>query len=182
MQVIWTQVLNAVTMLSPLVALIVNCKKKRIYKRTPGKTLIVHIPISIAYHLSSALNVPMPITNKFKKADLALIHIYTVTVHETWSDSMTRMCWGFGKLSCVMNTMCVFRVVQGHSDTIFRLASLYASSFNLLNRIRRKTTVVLLGIASSVLFYFDDQFLYLGHPAFHVLLGFIHNHVFQLED
>lgn len=180
MQIVWTQILNAVTMVSPLIALVTNCKKKQIHKKTIGKTLIVHIPISIACHLTSGLNAPVPITKSFEKADLALIHIYAMVVRDTWSDKTS--CLDLGNFSYVMNTLCVIRVVKGHSDTLFRLLSLYASSHGLLEKIRKKTSMVLLCVASSVLFYFDDKLRCLGHPTFHVLLGFIHNHVFQLED
>lgn len=175
----WSQLLNALTMISPLVALISGCKKKQIHRKTIGKTLIIHIPISFAYHLSCALNGPIDTINTFKTADLSLIHIYAITVHANMNE---KSCDSLQNVSKLMNAICVFRVCKGYEDTLFRLASLYVGSYNLVKRTKKKHTLIGLSVVSSLLFYFDDHVKSLGHPTFHVLLGFIHNHVFNVID
>ena len=179
MPILWSQFLNAVTMVSPLIALISGCKRKHIHKNPVGKTLIIHIPISTAYHLSCALNGSINTINTFKTADLSLIHIYAITVHEHMHEHSSETLQNVSK---IMNAICIFRVCKGYEDTLFRMASLYAGSYNLVKRTQKKYLLIGLSLASSVLFYFDDHIRSLGHPTFHILLGFIHNHLFNVID
>lgn len=181
MPIVWTQVLNAVTMISPLIALILNSKKSQIHEKVVGKTLIVHIPISFAYHMSSALNAPSHTTKTLKIADLSLIHIYAVTVQDTFKKRRTR----FNRIQSVanvMNKICVYRICRGYEDTLFRLSSLYVGSYSLFAACTRikKTFLTVLGLSSSLLFYFDDHLMHMGHPTFHILLGFLHNDILEL--
>lgn len=182
MPIVWTQVLNAITMISPLIALILNSKRRQIHKKTVGKILIVHIPISFAYHMSSALNTPIHTTNKLKIADLSLIHVYAITVQDTFKKGRTTRFNRIQSIANVMNKICIYRICRGYEDTLFRLSSLYVGSYSLFVACTRikKTLLTLLGLSSSLLFYFDDHLMHMGHPTFHILLGFLHNDILEL--
>lgn len=183
MPIVWTQLFNAVTMVSPLIALISHIKTNSIHKRIVGKTLIIHIPISFTYHLTAALNAPVEIVNKFKKADLALIHIYAITANHSCKRNSTKSEMLISRtLSSIMNTACTYRVCNGFDNILFRMSSLYVASYNILQKHERKLQLIMLAITSSTCFYFDTYLLGFGHPTFHILLGILQHNILQHID
>lgn len=75
------QLLNAVTMVAPLLSLLRNCRKRG--SKTPlalvlCKVMCVHIPISFAYHLTHALSRHSTCINILKSIDYFMVHITTL--------------------------------------------------------------------------------------------------------
>lgn len=183
--VIWTQIANAFTMVSPFIAWWRH--RKVAEKQCLTRMLAVHIPISFLYHLVSGLNINGVIKGLLKRGDLALIHIYAMqacrAIKRSHSHFTTRMPMLF---VMPLNTYCIIRVCQGYEDTLLRMSSLYICTHDALRYVkalpRSKTRLILFGTSASVLFYFDDQLKGMGHSLFHIILGPLHHEVLELVD
>lgn len=179
--IVWTQIANAFTMISPLVAWWHHRKREKeccALKRL-RRTMIVHIPISFLYHLISGLNIIGCKRGFFKVCDLVLVHVYTLQAcHMIKQTPVSTM-----HLPLLLNTYCITRVCRGYEDTKLRMCSLYVCTHDALRKVkcmRSKRRLVALGVSSSMLFYFDNKLMNIGHPLFHVLLGFLHHEILGL--
>lgn len=178
--VIWTQIANALTMISPLIVWFKHrnaqkeCKELSCLKHM----LIIHIPVSFMYHMVSAFNTGRCIRGLLKRADLSLIHIYALKA--CGAIKRTQL----SKASTMLNAYCVTRVFQGYEDTKLRISSLYICTHDALRHIKvvdkAKQRLIILGVTSSLLFYFDEDLKSMGHSMFHILLGFLHHEVLRL--
>lgn len=182
--IIWTQIANAISMISPLVSMIFHKKKNdnvSIHKDKATKLLSIHIPISFCYHLVSAFNSHFRVRQILKIADLSMIHYYALRICEYFHQKRnvyhkTRLT----KLSFCINSLCIIRVCQGHEDTFTRLMGLYICSYNALKDEQGLNEIIIIGSVSSALFYFDDHLNNMGHSLFHILLGLLHHKILVL--
>ena len=182
--IIWTQIANAVSMISPLVSMLFHRKKNSnisIYKNKATKLLLLHIPISFCYHLISAFNSHFRLRNILKIADLSMIHYYALKVCEYFHHKRkiyykTQLT----KISLCINSLCIIRVCQGHEDTFTRMIGLYICSYNALKDEQGINEIIIIGSVSSALFYFDDYLNNVGHSLFHILLGLLHHKILLL--
>jgi len=179
MVIVWTQIANAVSMLSPLMAWWHHRKNKA---GTCGltRTMICHIPVSFMYHLVSGFGLRGLVRQVLKALDLSLIHIYAV---QTSCALMQRMPKApLTNFPTMLNFYCVFRVCQGHEDTGVRMTSLYLCSHTAMRHLQwsKKKQVVLIGGLSSAFFYFDDRLGDWGHSIFHIMLGRLHHEILCL--
>jgi hypothetical protein len=182
--IIWAQIANAVSMISPLVSMLFHRKKNdnlSVHKNKATRLLSIHIPISFCYHLISALNSHFRIRSILKIADLSMIHYYALTVSELFHHKRnvyykTQLT----KISQCVNSLCIIRVCQGHEDTFLRIIGLYICSYNALKDEQGLKEIIIIGSVSSALFYFDDHFNNIGHSLFHILLGLLHHKILLL--
>lgn len=184
--VIWTQIANAVTMISPLISWLHHRRKPKDKnvtgcKRNITRLLLCHIPVSFCYHLLSAFTCPTSIRYIFKVADLSMIHYYALKVSTCFHIKNNRTEQRLTTVSQCMNSVCIMRVCQGHEDTLMRIIGLYLCSYDALKDEHKAVPkIALLGGVSSLLFYYDDKLFNLGHPMFHVMLGFLHHEILKL--
>lgn len=182
--IIWTQVANAFSMISPLLTLLFhknNNKNLSVHKNKATTLLSIHIPISFCYHLISAFNSYICVRSILKIADLSMIHYYALKVCEYFHHKRnihykTRL----NKLSLCINSLCIMRVCQGHEDTFVRIIGLYICSYNALKNEQGLNEIIVIGSVSSTLFYFDDHLNHIGHSLFHILLGLLHHKILLL--
>lgn len=182
--VIWTQIANAISMISPLVSMLFHRKKidcNSIHKNKATRLLFIHIPISFFYHLISAFNSHFRIRSILKIADLTMIHYYALKVCEYFHHKRniyykTQLT----KISLCVNSLCIIRVCQGHEDTFTRMIGLYICSYNALKGEQGLNEIIIIGSVSSALFYFDDHLNNIGHSLFHILLGLLHHKILLL--
>lgn len=185
--IVWTQIANAFTMISPLVAWWHHRKKNRnkeCHKLLRlRRTLIVHIPVSFMYHFISGLNVNGCVRALLKRCDLSLVHVYALQACKTIKSLQGNGSLRLAKLSFLLNSYCITRVCRGYEDTKLRMSSLYICTHDAIKHVkctRTKWCMIILGISSSALFYFDEQLMRMGHSMFHILLGFLHNEILGL--
>lgn len=182
--IIWTQIANAISMISPLVSMLFHRKKNdnlSIHKHKATRLLSIHIPISFCYHLISAFNSHFRIRSILKIADLSMIHYYALKVCEYFHHKRniyykTRLT----KISLCLNSLCIIRVCQGHEDTFTRIIGLYICSYNALKDEQGLNEIIIIGSVSSALFYFDEHLNNVGHSLFHILLGLLHHKILLL--
>ena len=175
--VVWSQIANAITMVSPLITWWHHRHKQSTQCKNLRKTLIRHIPISFMYHLISGLGVNGLTRWVLKACDLCLVHFYALQVNNTLRQKQLPLT----KASYVLNTYCILRVCQGHEDTRIRMTSLYICSYDAIRHIDRgKRHILILGSLSSIFFYYDEYLRDMGHSVFHVLLGRLHHKVLML--
>lgn len=187
--VIWTQIANAFSMISPFIAWWShrrNQDSKNKHLKRLRRTLIIHIPISFLYHFTSALGIQGLTRNILKSCDLSLVHLYALQARSAITDNVSRFSITSQekpKLSTLLNLYCVVRVCKGYEDTRLRMTSLYACGHDVVRHVgnhKHTKKMVVLGVSSSILFYFDESLKNMGHSMFHILLGFLHNEIFGL--
>ena len=182
--IIWTQIANAVSMISPFVSMLFHRKKNEnlsIHKSKATRLLSIHIPISFCYHLISAFNNHRRIRNILKIADLSLIHYYAIRVCEYFHHKRKAYYKTYlTKISLCLNSICIIRVCQGHEDTFTRIIGLYICSYNALKDEKGINEIIIIGSVSSALFYFDEHLNNIGHSLFHILLGLLHHKILLL--
>ncbi len=188
--IIWTQVANAVSMISPFLSMLfhrrqihkeINSRKSTIHKHKATNLLSIHIPISFCYHLISAFNKFFHIRYILKIADLSMIHYYALRISHYFQQKrniITRT--HLSNISLCLNSLCIIRVCQGHEDTFTRIVGLYVCSYNALKNEENIHEIILIGTVSSALFYFDDHLNNVGHSLFHLLLGLLHHKILRL--
>lgn len=184
--VVWTQLANAFSMISPFICWLCHRKKKNtqdvnIHKQKATRLLSLHIPISFIYHFLSAFNVPCFVRQLLKKADLSMIHLYALKLSEYIQQKRKYIVNdNVKKLSTGINSLCIMRIMQGHEDTLMRLTGLYICSYNTLKNEQNVHEIIIVGSISSLLFYFDDYLSNIGHSFFHMLLGLLHHKLLVL--
>lgn len=181
--IIWTQIANAVSMISPLICMLFHRKtnKYNSHKRKATRLLSIHIPISFCYHFVSAFNRFFRLRYVLKVADLSMIHYYALKLsqyfHQKRNKSVQTLLF---KVSFCVNSICIIRVCNGHEDTFTRVVGLYICSYNALKGEENIKDILTIGSVSSVLFYFDEHLKNVGHSLFHLLLGLLHHKVLLL--
>lgn len=183
--IVWTQIANAVSMISPYITMLIHRKqsnkKNGSHKHKATRLLSIHIPISFCYHLISAFNKFLHLRRILKIADLSMIHYYALRVsHYFHQKRNMNMKTHLSNVSLCLNSFCIIRVCQGHEDTLARMIGLYICSYNALKGEHGIHEIILIGSLSSGLFYFDDQLYHIGHSVFHVLLGLLHHKILSL--
>lgn len=181
--VIWTQIANAFSMISPLIAWWSKRRHRAIDIKWLRRTLIIHIPISFLYHLTSAFHIQGLTRNILKSCDLSLVHVYALQASCAIRNKLTEFSFKphKPKVSMVVNIFCIMRVCKGHEDTRLRMSSLYICGHDVVRHIgnhKHTPKLIVLGVSSSLLFYFDDSLKNMGHSMFHILLGLLHNEIF----
>jgi hypothetical protein len=188
--IVWTQIANAFTMISPLIAWWHHRNTKRQKECRElfrlRRTLILHIPISFLYHMVSGLNVRRCVRGLLKACDLSLVHVYALQacktikkIHGNGSLHLSKL----PRIPLLLNSYCITRVCRGYEDTKLRMSSLYICTQDAIQHVkctRTKCRMFLLGAWSSVLFYWDEQMMRMGHSMFHILLGFLHHEILGL--
>jgi hypothetical protein len=183
--IVWSQFANAMTMISPFIAWFNHRKNK---SETDNKCkitrlLLLHIPVSFCYHLMSAIQAPRKFINMLKITDLSFIHYYAMKVGKVFhQNKKNKLNYDIQlyKLSNTINTLCIIRVCQGNDDTLLRITGLYVCSYNALRGERTINEVSVIGLLSSLLFYYDDNLNKVGHPLFHIFLGVLHHKILKL--
>jgi hypothetical protein len=187
--IVWTQIANAFTMISPLIAWWHHRGTKRQNECRLRRTMIIHIPISFLYHMISGLNVRGCVRALLRTCDLSLVHVYALQacktikkVHNNGSLHLSKVS-KVSKVPLLLNSYCITRVCRGYEDTKLRMSSLYLCTHDAIKHVkcsRKKWRLVMLGVSSSALFYFDKQMMSMGHCMFHILLGFLHHEILGL--
>ena len=181
--IIWTQIANAVTMISPLICMLFHrhTNKNNTHKHKATRLLSIHIPISFCYHFISAFNRFLGLRHVLKIADLSMIHYYALKLSHYFHQKRN-VCVqsNLSKLSFCINSVCIIRVCHGHEDTFTRIIGLYICSYNALKDEENLREIISIGSVSSVLFYYDEHLKNVGHSLFHVLLGILHHKILLL--
>jgi hypothetical protein len=122
--------------------------------------------------------------------DLLLIHVYSVTSAIELRRNIKQVCRLPEKhcsitipaASYTMNSVCIYRVLQGHNDTLFRMMSLYVCAYHGLYNCsnEEKGKILDIGYLACALFLLDDKLYGLGHPLFHVILGPLQHRIINL--
>ncbi len=181
MKIVISQVLNALTMVSPLICWFKTRKK---YKtRFMHKLLIFHIPFSFFYHLACALPMHYNLVNILKKIDFTLIHLYAMTYIFEKKYNMS------DSVGLLLNTYCIYGVMNCKEQELLRICSLIMVAHNFIlryksvsNDTRKKhntRNLYILGISCTMLYMNDNLLCYMGHPLFHILLGKLHIEIFK---
>jgi hypothetical protein len=186
--IIWTQIANAVSMISPLICMLFHRNKNKhidknavSLKRKATRLLSIHIPISFCYHFISAFDRFFHLRNLLKIADLSLIHYYALRISHYFNQKRdVTVQTPLSKMSLCINSMCIVRVCQGHEDTLTRIIGLYLCSYNALKDQENLNEIILVGSISSVLFYYDEHLKNIGHSLFHIMLGLLHHKILVL--
>lgn len=184
--IIWTQIANAVSMISPFISMLFHKKLNNdrtsiSHKHKATNLLSIHIPISFCYHLVSAFNRFLRIRRILKIADLSMIHFYALRISQLFHQKRKIIAQThISNISLCLNSLCIIRVCQGHEDTFARIVGLYICSYNALRNEENLQEIILIGTVSSALFYFDDHLNNLGHSLFHILLGLLHHNILKL--
>ncbi len=185
MLIIWTEVLNSLTMFSPLLAWIKNMKKHK--KTFMHKLQIVHIPISITFHAFCAVSSNSPLKNIFRITDLTLIHVYGLVASrdiryakklKSKELQNTLACKTIQTVTLMLNTYCIVSIINNRHSDIVRILGLGMCGYDKLQDPNIKSLVPL-GFVSCLLYLIDGKLHGLGHPTFHVLLGFLQHKLFM---
>lgn len=144
--------------------------------------MIFHIPISIAYHGLSGLHLLKSVIPVLRVLDLSLVHLHALTTAGTiWkkqcmqSKTIPLSRRLMFRSSEVMHIWIVLRVWHGYANTLQRLTALCMSCVCTIPYQKQSHVLATTGIVSSMLYIFDEQLLGLGHPTFHILLGYFHH-------
>lgn len=181
----WYELANAVTMISPLICWLYHRRtaKRHHNVRQLHRFMIVHIPISVAYHGFSAIGVHHKTIGLLRIVDLALIQIHALLATSAlWSKQRQhylgaicrprRMAF---RLSQALNIQVASQLAFGTEHMVLRLGSLYLSAFCTVPFEPAYKPLTVVGIVSSMLYITDTYFHGLGHPTFHILLGYFHH-------
>jgi hypothetical protein len=198
MGIVWTEILNSVTMLSPFWALFRNIGRHN--KCTlMHKLQIIHIPISVIFHAMCATSNKSPITNILRITDLTLIHVYGLVASRAISNAKKQkekenknrshllikdhhhLNKPFYQMAILINTYCILSIVTNRQNDMVRIIGLALCGSDRLQDPSMKS-IIPLGFASCLLYLIDEKLNGLGHPIFHILLGFLQNHLFMCLD
>jgi FlaA1/EpsC-like NDP-sugar epimerase len=184
--IIWTQIANAVSMISPLICMLFHRKSYKTkndinHKSKATRLLSIHIPISFCYHFISAFDRFFHLRNVLKIADLSMIHYYALRISQYFHQKRkVNIQTPLSKMSLCINSICIVRVCQGHEDTLTRIIGLYLCSYNALKDEENVSEIITIGSISSALFYFDEHLNNIGHSLFHIMLGLLHHKILVL--
>lgn len=174
---------NALSMIAPMFTWLRH-RRHRSHQQT-HKLMALQIPISFFYHMSVSILGQCHLSRLLRACDITLIHIYsfvaTRTVKRKTILHVNDTDKTFEDMLLVWNTYYIFRVCQGHDDSLVRIIGIYASSVYAV--FGKKETVMLTGIGSlcSLLYIFDNRLNNMGHSLFHIALGGLYDCVLRLE-
>lgn len=182
--VVWTQLLNAITMASPFYFWLKNRKKHR--QKLMHKFLLLHIPISFGFHVVCSFGIKGIMCNFLKLMDLSMIHIYSIVsareIKLTNKPILQKKEKIFlENLGILLNVCCVLEICKGynHEHELFRIASIIVMGYSTLCYNQNLLKITKLGLLSSLCYLLDEHLYNLGHPLFHIMLGGLYNELFS---
>ncbi len=190
MHIVLPQLFNAITMISPL--WVWFRKRKSHNKFLFHKCLIVHIPISVAYHLSHCFSLNTMVVTTFKVIDCILVHSYTMLCNlgiATYTKlRVSRFENLLRKGAYSLNVSCIIRMVrqpQNIDDIMFsltRVIALGVLSGSTFRHTNQHAQGLILGTISAMLYMADDILANYGHCLFHIALGGLHHTTYLCFD
>lgn len=176
---------NALSMISPLICWFKQ--RCRHSAKRMHKLMVLHIPVSFAYHMACAL----PFLKKrvllvriLKSCDLIFIHIFSLIAAR---EVRINPCYKNTE-SCnfiipkILNSICMFRIAIGNEDTMLRIVSLYTCAIYAVKGYSpyKVSRLAVTGSVACALFLLDEHLCYLGHSSFHIVLGVFQCQVFDM--
>jgi hypothetical protein len=187
MQIVWTQIFNAITMISPFISWFKH--RHNLRNTRTHNLLLIHLPLSTLYHLISAFKDGCKIQKILLTLDIALIHAYSLSATNEISKCLNitynKSELNILRTSYCMNTFCIAHVSihKNNNDINFnltRITSLFLHSYVPLQKLNVINKLFGLGSISVLLYMFDNKLYNYGHSIFHIILGLLHNRIFEL--
>jgi len=180
-----SELANAFSMLSPLVCWF--RQRRQHSQRKMHKMMIVHIPISIMYHVVCAIpSMRHKVVRRLLKiTDLVLIHVFSLTAAKEIHDVVGHVVHvgAVARLPRSLNTLCIYRISRGNEDKWLRLAAVYSCVHYGLkhNKNKRKQLqIYAIGTLACTFYLLDAKLYNFGHSLFHVVLGVLQCQLFGL--
>jgi len=188
------QVLNALSMVSPF---LVWLQRRRGYKHLFfHKLLILHIPISFMYHFLQGIKDMLSISQKyiiiFKVADCVLVHGYAITCNKCiatkkqmiFSQWETIIRGGAYMLngSCIVNIVHEPKLLDDVAFSMIRVMAIGVLSCSSFRHTKKRISGSGYGALCALLFIADSYMLNYGHCLFHLLLGGLHNTIYDCVE
>lgn len=185
------QVLNALSMVSPFMVWLQ--RRNKCEDLLFHKLLIFHIPISFIYHFVQGVKDIFSINKKFiiilKVADCVMIHGYTIICNKSIATKKQMLFPQWENVvrsgAYLLNGSCIMKIVHEPKlldDIIFSMVRvmsigvLSCSSFRHTKNLFRGSTY---GLLCALLYIVDGHLSNYGHVLFHVLLGGLHNTIYD---
>lgn len=188
----WTEIANAITMLSPLICWWRHRHRSKHHHtevRALHRWMIIHIPVSFLYHSLGAFLDNLAIIYFLRKIDFTMIQVHAIVA----TGAVWRKQWRmrqraqpqqvisvirrvFFRASLCQNVRVLVKLwVHQTNNTFERLGSLYLICACTIPYEETCKQLVGVGTLSSMLYIMDDYMFGFGHPSFHIILGYLHH-------
>lgn len=168
-----TQIINAVTMVSPLICLWRNRKKKSVFK----KVLCVHIPLSMCYHLSCAFPVSLKwAITTLKTLDYTFIHMLSLASRIDFKRYHNIHFSALGHTCLIMTS------IRKRDPALAKFGLMV---FDHLHFRRIEPELAKRALKAGTItftFYFYDKHIPIGHGIFHITLYWLFDIYFKMLD
>lgn len=165
------QLLNAATMIFPLLAWIKH--KKRLKKSKVLSIMKFHIPVSILYHLSCAFNQQSILSNILYHIDVSFIHLTSFVC--SLSVINNKLFRNVTYVSSIFHLHAFLKNLRSDQSK-YRFFIFIMNALPLFNYNKKRFFKLL--INGAIIFpLFNNIFIY-GHAYFHILLYNIYNDYF----
>lgn len=170
---IFHELFNAITMISPIYSLIKNWKSKSVMR----KVMCIHIPISIFYHISCAFpNIFKPyMKNSLRSLDYMLIHATSLTSHIEFLRK-------HNVTLCIFHAFVIMRTMKKSAIPLLQYLLFFSDNahFFHINQTRAMTTSIL---GSTLFLLYISSFKYpYCHGLFHIGLYWIYQTYFEFYN
>lgn len=178
----WHQVLNAITMVSPLWVWMHRRKTHSHVKF--HKFLKYHIPCSITYHLTQCFFTNSVLARFLKLCDCIMVHIHAslcnidiITYNNikiSLPESVVRKSAYSLNYLCIVRMIRQPRIIDNVVFSVERIIAMGVLSCSTLTHTNQMRNGAIIGASSAALYIADNALAQLGHPCFHILLGLLH--------
>lgn len=170
------QVLNAISLLSPLIFWLRH--KNKVGNTLIHKFVAWHLPVSFSYHFLKGICFSGYITDIAKLLDYACIHSYAIICCLRRKRRKT-LCI-IGNIYCIHH--CIFNNI--HIDdpqfSFARMGVLAMSAHQVASNTSKRKVAFLQGTVCSCLFVMDEHMYCYGHSLFHLVLGGLYDSIFHI--
>ena len=178
MRIHFPQLLNAVTMIFPVMAWLKHRRKMK--KHALHKLMRLHLPVSMAYHTCCAFYAPMKLCNILLQTDILFIHL------SSFLGSLGILRKLNNRRLFVMMTSTILPHCHAFFKNMTRDQSVYRFMLFVLNALpiykhkkKECSKLCVHGFACFFLYYYDQK-LVIGHATFHMMLYSIYNNYFNM--
>jgi hypothetical protein len=184
MKVCIPQILNALSLLSPVLFWIKH--KKKLRDKLIHKFVIWHMPISFIYHFLQGLHCINNICHIAKTLDYVCIHTYGIICCLQKKTKSNKKIY----LSILANSYCLNKIVVNHQSnkidcatfTVVRLGALSLSGFCLACKTSMQHNAVAHGALCCCFYVLDEHLQCYGHCLFHVTLCALYDCIFNISS
>ena len=170
------QVLNAVSLFSPLLFWLRH--KKKIGNTLIHRFVAWHLPVSFCYHFLKGICWSGCITDIAKLLDYTCIHSYAIICCLRRKRRKTPCI--IGNVYCIHHSIFKNIHIDDPRFTLARMSILAMSAHQVASNTSKQKAAFLQGTVCSCLFVMDEYMYSYGHCLFHLVLGGLYDSVFHI--